>query len=98
MTCITHPLSFSRYWHDLEIAVETILKTFDSVSDKFAFLQDEDETTPKQLSDDPSANFSHAEFEDVIVYLYDTFSSLVSLVSFCAYTSPVLLQKDVLMR
>ena len=88
----------SRYWNDLDIAVDTILKTFDSLSEQFSLMEDEIDSAPRQLGSNRSVQFSNDELNDALVYLYDTFSSLVSLFYFCGPTSSVFLAQGVLQR
>ena len=88
----------SRYWGDLDIAIDTIFKTFDSVSEKFALIEDDDELAPKQLSSKDTMQFSNEELNDALVYLYDTFNSLVSLLHFCGFTSSAFLAHGALQK
>ena len=88
----------SRYWGDLDIAIDTIFKTFDNVLEKFALLEDDDGVAPKQLSSKESMQFSNEELSDALVYLYDTFNSLVSLLRFCGFTSNAFLAQGALQR
>jgi len=86
------------YWSDLDIAIETVLKTIDSVADQFALLEDISEPTPKRLGSSNSVQFSREELTDALLFLYDTFNSLVSLLSFCGSTSNVFLAHGALQR
>ena len=82
----------------MDIAIDTIIKTIDNVAEKFALLEDESESGPKQLANDQSLQFSNDELNDVSVYLYDTFNSMVALLSFCGFTSRVFFVKGALQR
>ncbi|XP_065051229.1 activating signal cointegrator 1 complex subunit 2-like isoform X2 [Rhopilema esculentum] len=86
------------YWNDLDVAIDTIFHTFESIAERFTLLDDDDDHLPKQISTQGKTGYSSDDVIDVIVYLYDTANALWSLVSMCPFTCPILLDKGSLKR
>ena len=68
------------------------------MADQFGLFEDISDPTPKRLASSDSVQFSREELTDALLFLYDTFSSLVSLLSFCGSTSNVFLAHGALQR
>ena len=92
-------LLLCRYWNDLDMAIDTLFKTFDSMAARFCLTNDKTEDTPKQLqSEDQDEKPSSNDVFDILVYLYDTANSLLAFLKICKHTNRSFFDKEALQR
>lgn len=92
-------LLLCRYWNDLDMAVDTLFKTFDSIAARFRFTNEKTEDTPKQLQpEDQDGKPSSNDVFDILIYLYDTANSLLAFIKICKHTNRSFFNKEALQR
>lgn len=83
---IRHFVSLDRYHYDLDVTVPSICETLDDILSRCGIKSKVEDSSiyPQKLSDvknGPKASLSIEQLEDIVLYLNDTFETLLAFVS-----------------